>query len=151
MAADDGGVVEALARVEGKLDLLISTVLTRLLDAVVPTAEQMAAREGGGEGTGARDVDDVEDVAGWAASVQDWTDPFIGLEQPRLPNQVARLEPGEQIPYVPTPEGAGDGVPIDRWRESGAAAFDEWNRETHLPDVGGEMVVGRSWVEPLEL
>lgn len=159
-----------LASIEAKLDLLTSTVLTRLLDAVVPTAEQMAVRANGTPG--AHEEPEPDDGSFDLAAVSDWTDPFIGLDAPRPVNQVARLEAGEGVPGLRIPDSVATDVPagngartvgetdaIARWRAMGEGSFDEWNRETHIDAPPGgtiEGVVGveraaAAWVEPLEV
>ncbi len=117
---------------------LLERVLERLLGAVVPEPEK-------------RPVDPHAEMEGWVASeyeppddpVGDWTDPFIGLERPLI----ARLAPGQQIPGVDV--NGGDASAVDQWRESGAASFDEWARDSMVPD--GVTEDGGSWVDPIRL
>lgn len=114
---------------------MLDRVLERLLEAVVPTRDlAVGDMEPEQRSDAEYEPPDVE--------VGDWTDPFIGLERPL----VARLAPGQQIPgFAPDDDRPVD--PVEVWQESGEAGFEEWMRDTMMPD--GQQVTG--WVEPLDL
>lgn len=115
---------------------LMERVLERLLGAVVPEPEK-AAGDGEIEVRGDAEHEPPEDD--WVGA-QDWTDPFIGQERPL----VGRLAPGQGIP-----SGQDDDV-VERWREQGVGAFDDWARETLVPEGPG-MSGSASWVAPIDL
>lgn len=166
--SDLAAIDSRLAAIEAKLDLLAGTVMTRLLDAVVPTAEQLDARAAaGGTEMGSHDPHEPDDGS-WDAATSDWTDPFIGLDRPRAINEVARLEVGEAVPGimrhgdvagVPAGNGArtvGETDALERWRTMGEGSFEEWNRDTHIEPHSASEVVGvdrvvAAWVAPLEV
>ncbi len=123
-----------------ELAAINTKIMDRLLDAVLPPPPQPGQEKVAETGA---DAEYAEPPPAF-----DWTDPFIGLEN-RGPNYVARLEPGELPPFIPA-NGAGgqtvgDTDAMDRWREMGEGAFEEWNADTHHPHAAG------GWVEPLDL
>lgn len=80
--------------------------------------------------------------------VLDWTDPFIGLERPN----VARLAPGQAIPGLePVDDGMGHVDAVDAWREQGEGAFEEWARDSMIPEGDVLEKQWESWVKPVRL
>ena len=116
---------------------LMEELVRRLMDATLPArGEGAGEREGevGGHGGEYEPPPDAWDGA------TDWTDGLVAeVERPL----VARLAPGQGIPLG----GQQQGDVVDRWREMGQGAFDEWARETYVPEAADRM----SWVEPIDL
>lgn len=118
---------------------MLDRVLDRLLGAVVPEPREESAAASPTRPTSDAEYEAPEEPVG------DWTDPFIGMERP----MVARLEPGQAIPGLAPEDGQVDAV--EAWRESGTAAFDEWARDTMVPDGARDEGAVGGWVEPLDL
>lgn len=143
-----------VAVLESKVDGLVTTVLTRLLDTALPARAEPPANDA----PGPTDAD-PDDRYAEPAAVADWTDPFMGLDDTRDYRAVGRLEAGELPPYLRastgelTGNGTADATAVDRWRAIGEGAFDEWNRATHQPDVEvpGARGMAGGWVAPIDL
>lgn len=145
--ADELGLVrEELA----ELRALMTKVVDRLLDVALPTApppDAVTAEEKILEVLAKYDVGSAEVEVPIA---RDWTDPFIAITNDRAPNVVGRVEAGGELPFVD--QRGVDGA-VEAWREQGEGAFDEWARETYLPDVATDPIefLRGSWVDPLEI
>ncbi len=116
---------------------ILDRVLDRLLEAVVPAQK---------ETDGQPDTYSPAEYDAPVEDVQDWTDPFIGLERPT----VARLAPGQGIPGM---NGDAPVDPVDVWRREGEGAFDDWLAESLVPDDDGPNRAreAESWVDPVRL
>ena len=80
----------------------------------------------------------------WTGAM-DWTDPLLGgVERP----MVGRLAPGQGIPGIPVQDGQVD--PVEKWREMGEGAFDEWARETVAGQGEDLEREWNAWVDPVE-
>ena len=121
---------------------LIERVLERLLGAVVPDNEKADARVEPIEVRGEAEYEEP------VTPVLDWTDPFIGLERP----DVARLAPGQSIPGLENVVSAENMMStqdaVEMWREQGEGAFEEWARESMVPEG---TPAAEPWVERLEI
>lgn len=125
--------LEVPANAESALERVVERLLTAIVPPV-PADPAVTAEQTDSPG----EYDPPEEPVG------DWTDPFLGLERPL----VARLAPGQQIaPGLPRDDLDDGGMDaVETWREAGAASFDEWARDTMVPDAR-ETTVG--WVEPI--
>lgn len=144
MAADGERLAVLEAKVQS-MEAVLVRVLDRLLDATLPTAGNGT----NGDVTQPAEHEEHQSDDGSYDPARDWTDPFIGLEDgySRDYREVARLEVGETPPFVPQADVPDAPDVVERWRELGEGAFDEWNRDTHY-DAPREMV---GWVAPLDL
>lgn len=111
-------------------DPILATMFQRLLDAALPTREEAVEDEG--------PVGSPAEYEPPPPQVQDWTDPFFGIER----ELVGGLSPGQAIPGI-GPDAdisaafnqAHDDHPLARGfepedlpveREAGDALFEEW-------------------------
>lgn len=119
---------------------LLERVLDRLLEAVVPEPQPLSEKAADPTFSDAEyELPDPD--------VGDWTDPFIGLERP----VVARLEPGQAIPGLAREDIAeSESVGAEEWQNIGAGSFEEWARDTMVPEGVAEDESAARWVEPID-
>lgn len=118
---------------------MLERVLERLLGAVVPEPREERAEL-------PPTTQSEAEYEPPAPEVGDWTDPFFALGSER--QMVGRLAPGQGVPVGVQGDADGEGESsVEAWRERGEGAFEEWMRETVLPE---SEPVG-SWVDPVRL
>jgi hypothetical protein len=125
-------------------DELMHEMVARLLDASLPQTapvEQHDEMHGDGEYL----EPDPEPF--------DWTDSVAELRVGRP--MVAGLRPGEAIPGLPPIDDVGTPPIVDKWREMGTAAWDEWAADTPQTETHYESSyhpnAAKAWLEPIDL